>query len=106
LFVYSHRKVPRSPEDVVATTAGGFREEDLRDEVARVGGEFWSVRLLLAFQLWHRAALVLLPERFRRLRRHPLIAGPLIRLDERLARRPRSRRHLIRLVWGLRKPAA
>jgi SAM-dependent methyltransferase len=106
LFVYSHRKVPRSPEDVVATTAGGFREEQLADEVRRAGGEFWSLRLLLAFQLWHRAALVLLPDRFRRLRRHPLIAGPLIRFDQQLARRPRSRQHLIRLVWGMRKPVA
>ena len=105
LLAYSHRKVPRSPEDVKETMRGGFREEVLREEARRAGVELWSRRLLLTFYLWHRATLKLLPDRFRELRMHPRIAGPLIRLDEKLARRPRAQRHLVRLVWGVEKPS-
>jgi SAM-dependent methyltransferase len=104
LLAYSHRKHPRSPEDVEATMRGGFREEVLAEEASRVGVELWSRRLLLTFYLWHRASMVLLPDRFLAYRRHPRIAGPLIRLDEWLARKPRVQPHLVRLVWGIQKP--
>lgn len=104
LMAYSHRKHPRSPEDMEATMQGGFREEILAEEARRIGVELWSRRLLLVFYLWQRASMVLLPSRFRELRRHPRIAKPLIRFDEWLARKPRFQPHLIRLVWGIQKP--
>lgn len=106
LMAYSHRLHPRSPEDQRETLQGGFREEQIVREVEAVGGaEAWFERLGFTFYFWRRASLVLFPPRWKQVGEHPRIAGPLIELDRRLARRPRMRRHLVRLLWGVRRPA-
>jgi SAM-dependent methyltransferase len=107
VMAYSHRRHPRSPEDIRETLQGGFREEDIVREVRASGAaaEAWFERLGFAFYFWRRASLVLFPARWRGLGEHPRIAGPLIALDRHLARRPRMRRHLVRLIWGVRRTA-
>ena len=105
LFELSHRRIPRSPEDMRDTREGGFHEGDLAQTIHAVGAEPWLERLSLTYYLWRRATLVLLPARLAQHAEHPRIAGPLIRFDERLGRSPRAHRHLIRLLWGLHKPS-
>jgi SAM-dependent methyltransferase len=107
VMAYSHRRYPRSPEDQRETLQGGFREEDIVREVRSAGAdaEAWFQRLGFTYYFWRRASLVLFPPRWRSLGEHPRIAGPLIELDRRLARRPRMRRHLVRLLWGVRRTA-
>lgn len=103
LLIYSHRRVPRSPEDVRHTMGGGFREDDLAASIRALGAEPWFERQGLAWYLWRRASLVLFPSRVRHLGEHPRVAGPLIALDERLGRHRFARALFIRLLWGLRK---
>ncbi len=103
LFTLSHRRYPRSPEDVRDTMQGGFREPQLAAKIRALGAEPTFQRLSLVWYLWRRASLVLFPERYKHLGEHPRIASTLTRLDERLARFRIVREHQIRLIWGLRK---
>jgi SAM-dependent methyltransferase len=103
LFAYSHRRLPRSPEDVRETLQGGFREAELAEQIRALGADPWFERQGLAYYLWRRASLVLFPARFEHLGEHPLISKALISLDQRLLRFQIARRQAMRLVWGLYK---
>jgi SAM-dependent methyltransferase len=104
LMRISHRREPRSPEDMRETLEGGFREEDLARRINAVGGRPWFERQALFQYMWHRASVSLFPEELRRLRRRPGIDRTLIGIDERMARFAPVRRNLIRLIWGFDKP--
>ena len=104
----SHRRDPRSPEDVRDTLAGGFREVDLAERITAVGGLPWFERQALLSYMWHRASVALFPNELRFLSRRRGINSMLIRLDAQLARWSVVRKNLIRLIWGfekLRSPA-
>jgi SAM-dependent methyltransferase len=104
LMRISHRREPRSPEDVRETLAGGFWEDDLARRITAVGGRPWFERQALLQYMWHRASVSLFPEELRCLRRRPGIDSTLMRIDERIARFAPVRRNLIRLIWGFDKP--
>jgi SAM-dependent methyltransferase len=106
LMWLSHRREPRSPEDVRDTMAGGFREGLLAERIRAVGGEPWFERVAFLYFYWKRASVSLFPEIFRIIPRHDLISRGLKWIDCRLARVPFVRRNMIRLVWGFdRAPA-
>ena len=51
LMKYSHRRHPRSPEDVRDTVRGGFREDDVAATIRGLRAEPWFERLSLAYYL-------------------------------------------------------
>jgi SAM-dependent methyltransferase len=104
LFAYSHRRLPRSPEDVRETMQGGFREAELAKQIRGLGADPWFERQGLTYYLWRRASLVLFPDRLEHLGEHPVVSRALISLDERLMRYRFAREQSMRLIWGLRKP--
>jgi SAM-dependent methyltransferase len=104
LMRLSHRREPRSPEDVRDTMAGGFREERLAAFVRAVGGIPRFERVALSYYLWHRVSVALFPEVARFLPRHDLIAAGCMRVDRFLSRFAWARKNMIRLIWGFDKP--
>jgi SAM-dependent methyltransferase len=104
LMRFSHRREPRSPEDVRESLSGGFEEARLAEAIRRVGGRPWFERVALFYYLWMRAAGVLLPASIRRHRVHALVARACMRADRLLLRSRWGRRNMIRLVWGFDKP--
>ena len=104
LMRLSHRREPRSPEDLRETLSGGFREPRLASAIRRVGGEPWFERVALLYYVWMRAAGTLFPARVRRLRLHELVARACMRADRLLLRSQWGRRNMIRLIWGFDKP--
>lgn len=104
LMHLSHRREPRSPEDLRETLSGGFREARLASAICRVGGEPWFERVALLYYVWMRAAGTLLPARVRRFRLHGLLARACMRVDRLLLRSAWGRRNMIRLIWGFDKP--
>jgi SAM-dependent methyltransferase len=104
LMRLSHRREPRSPEDVRETMAGGFREERLAEVIRGVGGIPWFERFALFYYVWHRASVALFPEVARLLPRHDLISAACMRVDGFLSRFAWVRRNMIRLIWGFDKP--
>ena len=106
LMRLSHRKEPRSPEDLRETMAGGFREERLAEAIRDVGGIPSFERVALLYYVWHRASVALFPEVVRVVPRHDLISTACMRADEFLSRFAWARKNLIRLIWGFDKPLA
>jgi SAM-dependent methyltransferase len=104
LMRLSHRREPRSPEDMRDTLAGGFREEDLARRITAVGGRPWFERQALFSYMWHRASVALFPDELRFLSRHRSIDSVLVAVDTHLARFKPVRRNLVRLIWGFDKP--
>lgn len=104
LMRISHRREPRSPEDMRETLGGGFREEDLARRIIAVGGRPWFERRALFQYMWHRASVSLFPHELRHLRSRPGIDRTLVRIDEQMSRVAPVRRNLIRLIWGFDKP--
>jgi hypothetical protein len=102
----SHRREPRSPEDVRETMAGGFREERLAEAIRAVGGIPFFERVALLYYVWHRASVALFPEVVRIVPRHDLIFTACMRADEFLSRFVWARKNMIRLIWGFDKPLA
>lgn len=101
----SHQRHAISPEDRRVTVQGGFRERDLERQVRRAGGMPWFVRTDLAYHLWRRGGSRFLPGRASHWIHNRTLARHLIAFDRRLARRPRTSRNLMLLVWGFLKPA-
>lgn len=100
LMVYSHRRYPRSLEDVRdALEAASAWLIWSPAPAPSVGSRTSTVRGCF-FYRWHRASLILFPKRLRWLGHAPAIARPLIHLDKRVARYRIVREHLVRLVWG------
>lgn len=106
LMGLSHRREPRSPEDIRDTVGGGFREDRLSDAVRRVGGEPWFERIAFVYYFWKRASVSLFPEVLRVIPRHDMISAALMRIDRVLSRFGWGRRNMIRLIWGFDKPAS
>ena len=106
LMGLSHRREPRSPEDIRDTVGGGFREDRLSDSVRRVGGEPWFERIAFVYYFWKRASVSLFPEVLRVIPRHDMISAALMRIDRVLSRFGWGRRNMIRLIWGFDKPAS
>jgi SAM-dependent methyltransferase len=104
LMRLSHRREPRSPEDLRETASGGFDEQRLAEAIGRVGGRPWFERVAFLYYLWMRAAGVLMPASVRRHRVHGLVARACMRVDRLLLRLSWGRRNMIRLVWGFDKP--
>jgi SAM-dependent methyltransferase len=104
LMRLSHRREPRSPEDIRDTVAGGMREPMLAERIRATGCRPWFERLALFYCLWKRASVSLFPEVFRFIPRHDLVSRVLKGIDTRLARVPFFRRNMIRLVWGFDRP--
>jgi SAM-dependent methyltransferase len=104
LMRLSHRREPRSPEDLRDTLAGGFREEDLTQRIAAVGGTPWFERQALLSYMWHRASVALFPDELRFLSRHRSVERAFIVVDTHLARLGLVRKNLVRLIWGFDKP--
>jgi SAM-dependent methyltransferase len=104
LMHLSHRREPRSPEDLRETLSGGFREPRLAAAIRRVGGEPRFQRVALLYYLWMRAAGTLFPARVRRLRLHERVARACMGIDRLLLRSAWGRRNMIRLIWGFDKP--
>jgi SAM-dependent methyltransferase len=106
LMHLSHRREPRSPEDMRDTMAGGMHEDLLAEQIRAAGGEPWFERVAFLYFYWKRASVSLFPKAFRLIPRHDLISRALRWADVRLARHiPFVRANMIRLVWGLDKPA-
>jgi SAM-dependent methyltransferase len=106
LMRLSHRREPRSPEDLRETLAGGFREPELEAAIRGVGGEPWFERVALLYYIWMRAAGTLLPAKVRRFRVHRLVARGCMRADKLLMSSEWGRRNMVRLVWGFDMPPA
>ncbi len=104
LMWLSHRREPRSPEDLRDTVAGGLREGVLAARIRAAGGEPSFERVAFLYYYWKRASVSLFPGLFRRVPRHDLISHALKRIDLELARLRFVRRNMIRLVWGFDKP--
>jgi hypothetical protein len=96
----SHRREPRSPEDIRDTMTGGMREEVLAEKIRAVGGQPRFERVAFLYWYWKRVSVSLFPEAFRLIPRHDVISRELMRLDTWLSRFPFVRRNMIRLVWG------
>ena len=105
LMGLSHRREPRSPEDIRDTMAGGFREERLSEAIRRVGGEPWFERVAFLYYFWKRASVSLFPDVLRVIPRHDRISAALKRIDRSLSRFGWVRRNTIRLIWGFDKPS-
>jgi ubiquinone/menaquinone biosynthesis C-methylase UbiE len=106
LMRYFHRKEPPSPEDLRFTMHGGFREDELAKLIRAAGGEPWFERSSFVHYLFTRASERLPPQRvFRFLASRDRLLGALIAVDHALEHLPGMRRNLIRLVWGMTKPA-
>lgn len=104
MMAYSHRRNPRSPEDVVDTMRGGFKVSDLRPRIEAAGGRPWFVRESFLYYFWHRTSRSLFPEALRLVPGHRRIARTLARLDRWLSRFRLYRANLIRMIWGFDKP--
>jgi SAM-dependent methyltransferase len=104
LMWLSHRREPRSPEDLHDTMAGGFREERLAEVIERAGCDPWAERVAFLYYLWKRASVSLFPGAFRVIPRHDRVAQACLHTDRLLARFAWGRRNMIRLVWGFDKP--
>ncbi|HEX6489930.1 MAG TPA: methyltransferase domain-containing protein [Gaiellaceae bacterium] len=106
LMRYFHRQEPPSPEDLRFTLHGGFRETELAALIRAAGCEPWFERSSFVHYLFTRASERLPPRRlFRFLAGRERLLSTLIALDRALGRLPGMRAHLIRLVWGMTKPA-
>lgn len=105
LMRLSHRREPRSPEDVRDTIGGGFREERLSDVIHGAGGDPWFERVAFLYYFWKRLSVSLFPEVFRIVPRHDLISAIVMRADRFLLRFAWPRRNMIRLIWGFDKPS-
>lgn len=105
LMTYTHRKIPRSPEDMEMTFAGGFVEDELAAEIRSVGGEPYFERVAFLYYMWMRSTRSLFPK-LRDLPGHARVAAALERIDRWLGRYAWYRANMIRLVWGFEKPAA
>jgi SAM-dependent methyltransferase len=103
LMGLSHRREPRSPEDIRDTMSGGFREERLSEAIRRVGGEPWFERVAFLYYFWKRASVALFPKVLRVIPRHDLVSTALMRIDRFLSRFRWVRRNTIRLIWGFDK---
>jgi SAM-dependent methyltransferase len=106
LMRLSHRREPRSPEDIRDTLMGGFREDQLEALIRAAGGVPAFERVGLLYYVWKRASVALFPEVFRVLPRHDLVSRACMAADRFLCRFKRARRNMIRLVWGFTKPTA
>ena len=104
LMWLSHRREPRSPEDLRDTLEGGLREDVLSQRIRAVGGEPWFERCAFLYWYWKRASVSLFPELFVLIPRHDLISRALKAIDVKLGRFNWVRRNMIRLVWGMDKP--
>lgn len=104
LMAYSHRKDPRSPEDVRDPTTAGYRIEDLGPKIEAAGGRPWFIRQSLLYYCWHRASRSLFPEALSRIPGHERIARALEAADAVLGRLPFVRANMIRLIWGFDRP--
>jgi SAM-dependent methyltransferase len=104
LMRLSHRREPRSPEDVRETMAGGFREDRLAASIQAVGGIPRFERVAMIYYLWHRVSVALFPDVARFLPRLDLIADGCMRVDRFLSRFAWARKNMIRLIWGFDKP--
>jgi SAM-dependent methyltransferase len=102
----SHRREPRSPEDIRDTMRGGLREDALAQAIEAVGGEPWFERVAFFYFYWKRVSVSVFPEIFRHIPRQNLISRALQWADLRLARLKFVRRNMIRLIWGMDKPRA
>jgi SAM-dependent methyltransferase len=100
----SHRRDPRSPEDIRDTMAGGFREEDLGAIIRGVGGDPWFERVALLYYMWKRASVSLFRDALRIVPRHDAVSAACMRVDRFLCRFSWGRRNMIRLIWGFDKP--
>jgi SAM-dependent methyltransferase len=105
LMRLSHRREPRSPEDLRDTMAGGFREERLSSVIHVVGGEPRFERVAFLYYFWKRLSVSLFPEVFRIIPRHDLISAAMMGVDRFLMRFTWTRRNMIRLIWGFEKPS-
>jgi SAM-dependent methyltransferase len=97
----AHRVRSISPEDLRATLSGGFREEQLRDEIERLGCVPYFERQGFLGYLVRRGAD--LSQRFYVTGRVPRTAKALNGVDALLSRLPAYRNNLIRLAWGFDK---
>ncbi|MGA2928729.1 MAG: hypothetical protein ABSG43_22620, partial [Solirubrobacteraceae bacterium] len=70
-----------------------------------VGAEPWFERVAFLYYYWKRVSVSLFPELCARVPRHDLISQAFKRIDLSLARIRFVRRNMIRLVWGIDKPA-
>jgi SAM-dependent methyltransferase len=104
LMWLSHRREPRSPEDIRDTMAGGLREDVLAERIRAVGGVPWFERVAFLYWFWKRVSVSLFPEFFAFLPRHDLISRAFKAIDLRLSRFNWVQRNMIRLVWGMDKP--
>jgi SAM-dependent methyltransferase len=100
LMRVSHRRDPRSPEDVQVTVRGGFREVELAEMIRALGCRPWFERQGFLHYLWQRATVSLFPSELAWLARRRSIGRALIHVDEALARLPPVRGNLVRLIWG------
>jgi SAM-dependent methyltransferase len=105
LMGLSHRREPRSPEDMRDTLSGGFREERLSEAIQHVGGDPWFERVAFLYYFWKRLSVSLFPEVFRIVPRHDLISAAMMGVDRFLMRFAWTRRNMIRLIWGFDKPS-
>ena len=105
LMWFSHRRQPRSPQDIRDTFAGGLREDALDVAIRGAGGLPWFERVAFLYYYWQRVSVSLFPELLRHVPRHDLISRALKRVDCELARYRCVRRNMIRLVWGFDKPS-
>jgi len=104
LMRWSHRRRPISEQDERFTLGGGFRTEELDRLIRAVGGTPFFERSGLVHYVWTRAWERLAPPGVARMATRPAVTSRLARLDRRLARRPRVRANLVRLVWGWDAP--
>lgn len=105
LMRLSHRRHPRSPEDVHDTLRGGFREQRLAEAIHAVGGVPRFERFGFLYYFWRRASASLFPELFRFVPGRDAITAATVRADDLLTRFRWVRRNMIRLVWGFDKPS-
>ena len=74
LMRFSHWRTGISPEDARCTATGGFREDELAEMIAGVGGVPHFERLSLLTYLVYRASEKLLPAKLDRSLRNPVLA--------------------------------
>jgi SAM-dependent methyltransferase len=103
LMALSHRRDPRSPEDVRDPSTAGYRLPSLEAGIRAVGGQPWFVRQSFFYYFWHRASVSLFRDELRVLPR-ARIAAAMARLDAWLSRFRFMRENTIRLIWGFDRP--